>query len=71
MAYAVDAVDAVDTVYTIQTALHCSNMYAYIVKKVRMLLEWDGGLLSKKWSGWNGLEWSGWMNGYPLNDLWC
>ena len=46
-------------------------MYAYIVKKVRMLLEWDDGLLSKKWSGWNGLEWSGWMNGYPLNDLWC
>ena len=58
MAY---AVDAVNTVYTIQTALHCSNssMYAYIVKKVRMLLEWAGGLLSKKWSGWSGLDWSG------------
>ena len=50
MAYAVDAVDAVDTVFTIQTALHCSNMYAYIVKKVRMLLEWE-------WVEWIGVEW--------------
>ena len=38
-------------------------MYAYIVKKARMLLEWAGGLLSKKWSGWSGLDWSG-VNGW-------
>ena len=48
--------NTVDTVYTIQTALHLhclnSSMYAYIytyilLGKVRMLLEWVDGLLSR------------------------
>ena len=40
----------IDTLYTIQTILYCSNIPCvpiYIVWKVRTLLEWVVGLLSK------------------------
>ena len=44
----------------VNTALHCLNsrMYAYmyiLLGKVRTLLEWADELLSKKWSGVDGV----------------
>ena len=58
-AYTVDTFDTVDmvytvyTVYTIQTALHCfnSSIYALVIGKVKTLLEWADGLLSKEGFG--------------------
>ena len=63
--YTADTVYTVITVNTVQTDLHClnSSMYAYclyiLLGKVRMLMKWADGLLSKKWSevdGWTGVD---------------
>ena len=58
-AYTVYTVHIVFAVSTVQTALQCSNssMYAFIyilLGKVRTLLEWAVGLLSKMLDGLDG-----------------
>ena len=50
-------------IYTVQTAFHClnSSLYAYILLgKVRTLLEWADGLLSKMLELVTGVD--GWMD---------
>ena len=54
------------TLFTLFKLLYTAVAYVclyILLEKVRTLLEWIDELLSKKWDGVDGVEWSG----YPLD----